>query len=332
METTKKQNTQTHAITTATTDNTKTNPFQDLLDTLARETDQPTDTSTYTKALSDTAAAIAYTVLKKCIAVSQNKALIQVRQSIARDLHNLDRLIYANEHAYEIVYNSDGDIEKRVKDKDLAKVLDDLVKECFGDGLDLVNDAVLAILDQFAKQREREPDQAADLARPYTVRRLNRKVWIKTDDSVNGWETVETTPIQEIFKAVRRSIDSSRAVQTDPRNGYTYLQDLAHDTDSDNAETMYRRMPKYADIGGYATDFNGAFTFYTADTETVKDIDTLVESLNLTAKQARVLQLRQSGYGYKAIATYLGVTQRAIAKTVQAIQDKAFGIGLTPTK
>ena len=36
------------------------------------------------------------------------------------------------------------------------------------------------------------------------------------------------------------------------------------------------------------------------------------------------------GKGYKAIATYLGVTQRAIAKTVEQVQKKALAIGLTP--
>ena len=164
------------------------------------------------------------------------------------------------------------------------------------------------------------------------MRILNRKVWIKTAYSVNGWETVETTPIQEIYKAVRRAIEQSRATQADPRNGYTYLADLATDPDSDTTETIYRRLPKYADLGGYATDFNGACTFYTADPETVNDYDNILERLNLTAKQAKVLALRQSGYGYKAIATYLGVTQRAVAKTVKAIQVKAVEIGLTPTK
>ena len=89
-------------------------------------------------------------------------------------------------------------------------------------------------------------------------------------------------------------------------------------------------MAKYADLGGYACDFNKACTLYSADAQTVEDTDELISRMNLTKKQAQVLSLRQSGYGYKAIATYLGVTQRAVAKTVEAIQKKALAIGLQP--
>ena len=52
--------------------------------------------------------------------------------------------------------------------------------------------------------------------------------------------------------------------------------------------------------------------------------------MELTDRQAQILRLRMQGKGYKAIATYLGVTQRAIAKTVAQIQSKATAAGLTP--
>lgn len=309
----------------AKTDTETVNPFATLL------TNYNTDPTNAT-ALTDLATAVAYSVLKKCIDTSQNKTLVAVRQSIARDLATLDRIAYATENATAIEYNADGERVEKIKDKDLYNALNTLCGQSFGDGLDLVNDAVVAILDETAKQRDRDPDKATDLERPYTVRRLKRKVWIKTAESVNGWETVTTTPIQEIYKAVRRAIDQRRATQTDPRNGYTYIADISIDPETDTDTVIYRRFGKYADIGGYATDYNGKETFYTADTETVKDLDDLVAQLNLTTKQAKVLQLRQSGYGYKAISTYLGITQRAVAKTVQAIQVKAVAIGLTPTK
>lgn len=316
-ETTKKAN--------ETTNETNANPFANLLANYHADTANA-------NALTDLATAVAYSVLKKCIDTSQNKTLVTVRQSIARDKSNLQRLEYACNNAYETTYNADGEKVQKVKDKGLVNALDDLCSQTLGDGLDLVNTAVIAILDETAKQSKREPDSPVNLERPYTVRRLKRKVWIKSEDSVNGWETVETTPITEIYKAVRREIEHSRAVQTDPRNGYTYIEDLSKDPETDSDTVIYRRFGKYADIGGMVTDFNGKEIAYTADRQTADDLDSLLEKLNLTAKQAKVLQLRQSGYGYKAIATYLGVTQRAVAKTVQAIQVKALAIGLTPTK
>lgn len=284
----------------------------------------------YTKALTDLATSVAYAVLKKCIDVSQNKALVQIRQSIAKDTRALEQIEYASNNAYETTYTADGESTQTVKDKDCKQALEKLCAECFGDGLDLVNDAIVAILHETTKQIEREPEQPINLERPYTVRRLRRKVWIKTADSVNGWETVETTPIQEVYKAVRRSINNSRAMQADPRNGYSYIEDYATDSESGTEERIYNRLPKYADLGGYATDFNGACTFYTVDGQTVLDIDKLVGDMNLSARQAKVLQLRLCGYGHRAIGTYLGIDHSNVVRVCRQIQVKAVEIGLNP--
>lgn len=317
-----------------TNENKTATAFTDVLRTYEKHATEQTDPTAYANALTDLATAVAYSVLKKCINVSQNPTLIQTRQDLTRDLHNLDRIAYANEHAYETRYNADGDPYTAIIDKDLHKAFSTLCGQTIGDGLDLVNDAIIAILAETEKARERNGGTlpVGFMEKQYNIRRLNRKVWIKTAESVNGWETATTTAIQEIYKAVRRAIDQSRAVQTDPRNGYTYIADLSTDPESGIDEVIYRRFGKYADIGGAVTDCNGKETAYTADEQTAHDFDTLIESMNLTAKQAKVLALRQSGYGYKAIATYLGVTQRAVAKTVEAIQVKAIAIGLTPTK
>lgn len=311
---------------------TTTTTFADVLRKYEQYAIEQTDPTA--KPLTDLATAVTYSVLKKCIDVSSNPTLMQTRRDLAKDLNNLDRITYANEKAYTTAYNADGDPYTETTDKDLHKALTKLCADTLGDGIDLVNDAVVCILEQTDKARDRNSGTLPTnfMEQPFEVRRLNRKVWIKTEDSINGWETTTTTAIQEVYKAVRRAIDNSRTVSTDPKNGYTYLEDIATDPDSGTDETIYRRFGKYADIGGEVTDFNGKATAYTADEQTAIDMDTLIEKLNLTAKQTKVLSLRQSGYGYKAIATYLGVTQRAIAKTVKAIQTKAIEVGMTPTK
>ena len=308
--------------------------FDDVLRTYEKHATTQTDPTAYANALTELATAVAYSVLKKCITVSQNSTLIQTRRDLARDLHDLDRIAYASENAYETRYNADGNPYTAIVDKDLHKALTTLCGQTMGEGLDLVNDAIICILTETEKAKDRNGGTLppAFMEQPYTVRRLKRKVWIKTAESVNGWETATTTAIQETYKAVRRSIQNSRSLQTDPHNGYTYIEDISTDPETDTDAVIYRRFGKYADIGGYATDNNGKETFYTADPETVKDLDTLIESLNLTAKQAKVLSLRQSGYGNKAIATYLGVSHQAIDKTLKQIQVKAISIGLTPTK
>lgn len=294
----------------------------------------------YTTALTDLATACTFSVLKKLCNVGgtvteqtksttdTTKTIRQLRQSLAKDLHDLDRLAYASNNATALEYNADGDLITVIKDKDLHDALTDLCGECFGDGLDLMNTAITTIL----TETEKATDLYAEfMETPYTIRRLKRKVYIKEADTVNGYETTTTTAIQEVYKAIRREIESNRTIQI-ANNKYTYITDILTDTESDTETAVYRRLPKYSGLACENFDFNGKVTSITADTETVTDTDTLIEKMNLTAKQAKVLQLRLSGYGYKAIATYLGVTQRAVAKTVQAIQAKALAIGLTPTK
>lgn len=294
--------------------------------------------------LTDLATAVAYSVLRKVIDPTRNgqadrpsdsglnPALVALRDDLTRDRAYLTRLAYATNGATRLAFTADGDLVSETVDPALAKAATALAGQTLGDGLDLVNDAALAILEETAKQADRDPGQPVDLERVYTVRRLNRKVWIKTAETVNGWETVETTPIQEVYKAVRRSIDNSRSVQTDPRNGYTYLEDLAIDPESGDQSAIYRRLPKYTDLGGHVCDFNGKETVATtADRETVETTDRLVAAMRLTDREMSVLKYRLAGYGYKAIATALGLTVDNAKRCGRRIRDKATAAGLTPT-
>lgn len=312
--------------TTATVDTRKA--FSALLETYANESTDTT-TATYAAALTDLATAVAYSVLKKCINTGYNETLVTVRSELTSARRTLESIDYCNEHAAALTYNDNGDLTEKTLDNDLKKALTKLASVTIGDGLDLVNTAIVAILDETKKQVAR--GESVDLERPYTVRRLKKKVWIKSADSVNGWETVETTPIREIYKAVRRYITQTSAMSTDPRNGYSYIQDMSYDSETGESETIYRRLTKYANLGGYACDYNGAMTFYTVDNETVDRYDSMVESLNLTKKQATVLSLKMGGYGNKAIATYLGCTENSIKGAFTEIRRKAKRVGLDPT-
>ena len=282
-----------------------------------------------TQELTALATAVAYSVLNKCIdpqrktaadreTVSDNgynPALVQLKRGIAADLATLDNLRTATNKATRTAYNADGDLTTETVDKDAEKAVAALVGETLSDGIDLVNAAALAILEQAAEHANGE----SWLDSKYTVRRLSRRVYIRSDESA-AYRDDETTPIQEVYRAVRQAVQNSRAVQTDPRNGYSYIED-----NENGLETIYYRLHKYADLGGYNCDGN-----YTADRQTVEDYETTIARLDLTDRQAQVLRLRMQGKGYKAIATYLGVTQRAIAKTVEQVQKKALALGLTP--
>lgn len=342
-------------------------------------------------ALLDLSTAVAYSVVNKCIdpqrkaaaereEVSdngQNPVMLSLKRGIAFDRRTLDNTAAAANAATRCTLNKDGDPVTEVIDADAEKALAALIGETLSDGIDLVNTAVVALLEQVEMQKGRtwyevyrdkvpgdytteetiyagyEKPVVADgdildttsglnlfgwLDRPYTVRRLSRKVYIRDSDGA-AYRDDETTPIQEVYRAVRRAVQESRAVQADPRNGYTYIEDLT----ADGLDVIYYRLQKYADLGGYAHNgqdgdrlpgspagFTDSGDHYTADRQTVEDYETTLARLNLTDRQAQVLRLRMQGHGYKAIASYLGVSDKAIKKTVVQIQKKATDIGLTP--
>lgn len=284
----------------------------------------------YAAALLDLSTAVAYSVLNKCIDPQRktaaehenisnnghNPALLEVKRGIAFDRRLLDNTAANAAAATRITFNADGDCITETADKEAASALSSLIDETLSDGIDLVQTAALALLEQAAEHAA----APGWLDTPHSVRRLSKKVYIQSADSA-AYADVETTPIQEVYRTVRKAVQDSRAMQTDPRNGYTYIEELT----ADGLDMIYHRLHKYADLGGYNTDGN-----YTADRQTVTDYETIVERLELTTRQAQILRLRMQGKGYKAIATYLGVTQRAIAKTVAQVQKKAVAIGLAP--
>lgn len=280
--------------------------------------------------LMDLSTAIAYSVINKCIDPQRktaancetisdkryNPAMVQLKQGIAADIGLLEKMRYAAENAARTEYNADGEQVTTIADKDAYNALSQLVSESFTDGLDLVNTADAAILEQVADHASGE----RWLDTPYTVRRLSKRVYIKATDSA-AYREEETTPIQEVYRAVRKAVQDSRAAQSDPRNGYSYIEDLT----ADGLDTIYYRLGKYADLGGYNSDGQ-----YTTDRQAITDYNAIIERLNLSDRQAVIVRLRMQGRGYKAIASYLGVTFQAVQNAMKKVQAKAEKIGFTP--
>lgn len=305
--------------------NTKTTAFENIKRNYENALASGNDS---TQELTALATAVAYSVVNKCIdpqrknamqrditsSSGYNPAMVELKRGIAADMALLKNTQCAVNKATALSYNADGDLMTVVTDKDAADALVNLISNSLSDGIDLVQTAALAILEQAAEHADGEQW----LDKKYTVRRLSRRVYIRMEDSA-AYKDVVTTPIQEIYRAVRRAIQDSRAVQTDPHNGYSYIEDMT----VDGLESIYRRMGKYLDMGGY--DCNGN---YTTDEQSAAEYETLVTSLNLTDRQAQILRLRMQGMGYQAIATYCGVCKNAIAKTIQQIQKKAIAAGL----
>ena len=319
---------------TAKTTTTETRNFTDLLRQYEKEYNNDKTSVIFSNVLDELATAVAYSVIKKCLDPQRkgrkdgqvsnsgcNTQLDEVKRSIYRDKNTLANIDYSCKQAFTTVYNEDGDRQTKTKDSDYRYAYNKLSQQTLGDGLDLVHVAMVALLDESEKaDRTRENF----LENTYEVRRLKKKVWIKSADSVNGWETVETSPIREVYKAVRREVADSRSLNIDPSNGYLYLEDLATDEESSEETTIYRRLNKFSDLAGNVTDYNGAVTFETVDSASVDKYENMVDALELTARQAKVLELRMGGYGCVAIGTYLGVKEESVMSVLKTIQKKAF--------
>lgn len=258
-----------------------------------------------------------------------NPTILKVKREVSHDLKLSSDLATMHNNKRVVKHDKNGDEYLEIDPKSWISAPDHAYDR-FGDGMDFVNDAVLAILEETAKQLARNPSQPLDFGRPYEIRQLRKKVWIKTEEAENTWETIETTPIREVFRAIRRSIEKSRSFRIDPKNGYLYLDEMVKDGQTGEETNIYRRLPRYTDLGGAVCDFNGqTITPTTADHETVKSMEEIISQLKLTERQAVILKYRLSGYGKKAIATRLGVGQKNIAESLKAIQKKAEAIGLT---
>lgn len=316
----------------ANTKATESTTTQTTFETLKRSFETEHATGQDATALYSLATAVAYSVLRKCVdpqrktaadreTVSnngQNPALVALKRGIAQDRRALANLDYCSEKATRITYTAGGDLVQEVANRAAADELAKLIGETLSDGLDLVQTAALALLEQAAEHAE---NGVQWLDKPYTVKRLSRRVYIQTAESA-AYKTDETTPIQEVYRSVRKAVQDSRAVQTDPRNGYSYVEDLT----PDGLDVIYYRMGKYADLGG--TDSNG---MYTTDKQTVTDYNNVLGKLNLSERQEVIVRLRMQGRGYKAIASYLGVTYQAVQNAMRKVQAKAEKIGFTPS-
>ena len=286
----------------------------------------------YSAELENLATAIARSVLNKVLdpqrkaaaeksTVSNsgiNRTFDELKRGMYFDGENLKNIRYWSNMDSVASYDSNGDMHLD-HDKDADNGLDALIDYAITDGYDLVQTAVMALLEVAT---EHAANGGKWLDEPYTVSRLSKRVYIRETDS-KAYKDVETTPIQECYRAVRRAVASSRAVQTDPRSAYTYISIDAYEPEE--LEQIFVRAGKWEDIG--SLDCHG---LYTGDIETYRAnrrSEKLVEDMNLTARELQILKLRMRGYGARAIATYLGTSHGSIERSVKRIQDKAREFG-----
>ena len=182
----------------------------------------------------------------------------------------------------------------------------DIENTAFCDGIDLIQEAVCLLLEQAMALG---PD-IGWLDRPYTIRTIASRALIKESDT-EGYHEETTTPLQECYRAIRRTINNYQ-------NSHSAHGNLSLDSlDSSQLDALYIDCSKY-------TDPNKTLDIAKWDYED------LLHALNLTARQERIITLRMQGYGYQAIATYLGISKSTVTRTLDRLKDKCVAMGISP--
>lgn len=305
-----------------TTDNNNRNRFHTLIEEYERAYLQ----GEYAEQLETLATVIAYSVLKKLYDPNGKKGANSGCNPLMKQL---TAGITTDRAKAEVIALVNSSTDTNGKGADIP---DAVLKSVLSDGTELVSVAIDAVLAQTFKYCS---GVLGWMTAPQTEKQLSKRVYIRLEDSAAYAET-EIIPMQECFRAVRRAVAQSATVKADPKSKYMYIADMIGGVEGLPLETVYYRLGKYADLGGYESDLYGRSTaHYTADRQTAEDIQELLTALDLTSSQTRVVNLRLQGYGYKAIATYLGVTPQAVQNRLKKIQAKAckyWGDDIIPEK
>lgn len=260
-------------------------------------------------------ASIVNSVLNKVYSASGNFAIEKMRRQFWADFNRTHEIKYLLDDAYALEYTKDGELRQTVNG-DLDKKATEKLCISYSNGYDLLQVAILKILDLEAEGHE-------NLLEQYKIKTLDKRVLIGEKNSAS-WKYQDTSGLHEIFLAVRREIEQHQS--TNINNKYLYLDELLEDEEG-NVEQVYRRLHAnniYATLDG-AVKNN---TYATVTEQDEQDINALIIKLKLSARENEILKLRIKGYGYKAIATYLGIPTDSVKKYIKRIRVKAQQNGL----
>lgn len=336
----------TKANTTAQATPETTAETKALIGQLSQELEQGNPTA---ETLYAVGRMVTYSVIRKCLdpqgkhgnavyttydkATKVDPYLQGVRRDIARVAHDLQAIDTASRAMYKAEYTADGDRITTIADKSAYDLFWDKLTDTLADGLDLVHTAIVAILTEADKARKAR--RSLDMETVYTDRVLRRKTYAALADKAAAWSDKETTSIQSVYRAVRQEVAANKSARVQ-LNGYSYIQRIASDPDSDMTAVVYDRMPRYFDAVTPTADINGRPTAtLTTDGESDgKDMATVfcdfVNKAQLTPAEADYLRCRLQGLSLTQIAIKLGTTPDACRGRRNRLAKKAIELGLTP--
>lgn len=323
------KNTNTKATTVTNTPENKAD-FLLLINNFNELANSPTAEKDFAKALNELSFVCACCVLKKVITAienpktkkPENETLKKANINTAKVLRNVRaEMIQAYNHLKGVEYGMNDAPEYKLTKNDEVKTiyhdptktLNEIIPENLGIGYDLVQSGIVEILNQIARQRQ--SGECIDLLREYTFLKLNKRIVIR--NGKREFKQVTTTPIQEVFRAIREEIDSTKSARVID-NSYDYIQYSVKNPDSGKEEVYFERQEKMIDTSNEVTT---AENYY-------KKYNEILAMCNTTQKT--VLKLRCKGYGIKHIAILMNTQPRLVKRYRSQIAQKCFDIGFKP--
>ena len=290
------------------------------------------------------AKAITYNLIKKLIEVAQktpkegasysevsyDKTMENIRIGLIMDFVRLDKVTYSDYNSTFAKLDKNGNIKCIVSDSTLNKAIDDNIKDSLSDGMDILDEVVVALLDEVKKA---ENFSVGYFFSTVTDRKLKSgRVYAKNGKKEIEWISYEITPIQRVYRKARAYIQSNKALKT-LINGYSYLEGVSLDEDSGKAEQIFYRLNKYSTLCERVVDFNGKEYAVITSAEIVDEWDKVladfITKTNIDQKYIDLIEMRKDKKTDVEIASALGVSVRTVYNILDKLQvisvDNGYG-------
>ena len=190
-----------------------------------------------------------------------------------------------------------------------------------GEGMDLVNVAIVAFLTEEGKAHERNVDTCIFWTqKEYTEIDIDRRVIIQRDDSAKKREFTRI-PAKVVYQKLREYIVSNRGIRVDEK--HVFIEEIVQNENGTDEQLFHRLKGgmQYA-YYDYVEKHENTCNLLHASMCIQSFLDTL------TANETKLLDLKLCGNGYKSIASYTGKQVDTVKKCFKSIRAKAEKSGL----
>lgn len=215
--------------------------------------------------------------------------------------------------------------EKKAESVSVLKQLEKWEKDVItcnfsGEGMDFVNVAIVAFLNEERKAYERNVNTCIFWTqKEYIEFDIDKRVIIQRDESAKKREFTRI-PAKVVYQKLREYIVSNRGIRIDEK--HVFIEEIVQSEGKE--EQLFHRLKNGMQFAYYdfAEKHENTCNLLHASIVIQSFLDTL------TVNETKLLDLKLCGNGYKAIASYTGKKADTVKKCFQSIRKKAEKSGL----